>query len=61
MIGKTIKGKYRIVDKIGEGSLATIYAARDMDDNRFSVFKFIHPDLYGERRFGYRFRVRPSS
>ncbi len=56
MIGKIIKGRYKIVDQIGEGSLATVYAARDMDDNRFVALKIIHPDLAGERRFARRFR-----
>ena len=56
MIGKTIKGRYKIVDKIGEGSLATVYAARDLADNRFVALKIIHPDLAGERRFARRFR-----
>ena len=37
MIGKVIRDTYRIYDEIGQGSVATVYLAKDLERNRTEV------------------------
>jgi serine/threonine protein kinase len=56
MIGKVIKGKYRILDEVGQGSVATVYLAKDLESNQVIALKIIHPHLIGEGQFLERFQ-----
>src|SRR5437763_4081537 len=45
MIGRVIKGQYKLVDERGRGSFATVYIARDVENNHISAIKVMHLEL----------------
>lgn len=42
MIGRVIKGRYKLIDERGRGNFATVYIARDLNDNRIFAIKIMH-------------------
>lgn len=45
LIGRVIKGRYKLIDERGRGSFATVYIARDMENNRIYAAKVMHPEM----------------
>lgn len=39
MLGRVIKGRYKLIDEIGRGSFATVYIVRDIKTNRIFAMK----------------------
>ncbi len=39
MLGRVIKGRYKLIDEIGRGSFATVYIVRDIKSNRIFAMK----------------------
>lgn len=56
MIGE-ILGNYRILKKLGEGGMGTVYMARDLSLEREVAIKIISPELARNPRLMARFRV----
>ena len=54
MIGETIE-KYRVMRKIGEGGMATVYHGRHISLNRDVAIKLMHPGLASTERNKQRF------
>lgn len=54
LIGKTLKGRYRLYDQLGVGGSASVFLARDSGTGRIAVVKIIHPHLV-ESKFIARF------
>ena len=54
LVGKTIKGRYRLYDQLGVGGSAAVFLARDAGTGRIAVVKIIHPHLI-ESKFIARF------
>jgi serine/threonine-protein kinase len=48
-------GRYQIIEKLGEGAMASVYKAFDPSINRPLVIKFLHEDLCQDAE--YRMRV----
>jgi len=45
MIGRVIKGRYKLIDELGRGSFATVYIARDTENNHIYAMKIMHLEL----------------
>jgi len=45
MIGRVIKSRYKLIDEIGRGSFATVYIARDTENNHIYAVKVMHTEL----------------
>ncbi len=45
MIGHVIKNRYKLIDERGRGSFATVYIARDTENNRIYAVKVMHLEL----------------
>ena len=56
MMSKVIKNNYRIMDEIGQGSVATVYLAKDTARNQVVALKLIHPEQAAEGQFLQRFQ-----
>src|SRR5947207_13908885 len=42
MIGRVIKNRYKLIDERGRGSFATVYVARDTENNHIYAVKVMH-------------------
>ncbi|MFN2226233.1 MAG: protein kinase domain-containing protein [Anaerolineae bacterium] len=56
MIGRVIKGKYKIYDEVGSGGFATVYLGRNMDTNEIVAIKVLGDQYTREPRYLERFR-----
>ena len=53
--GKTL-GKYRLLEKLGQGGMAQVYKAYHPDLDRYVALKVLHPHLTSDEDFTARFR-----
>jgi len=53
--GAVIRGKYRILGKLGQGGMATVYKALHMGFDEVCALKVIHPELASDLSFVKRF------
>ncbi len=56
LIGKMIKGRYRVIEKIGEGGMGTVYLAEQVSIGRKVALKILHPEFARDQEFVKRFR-----
>ncbi|MDQ2884725.1 MAG: FHA domain-containing serine/threonine-protein kinase [Chloroflexota bacterium] len=56
MIGRTIKGRYKLIDERGRGSFATVYVARDIENNHIYAAKVMHVELANDDELLARFQ-----
>jgi tRNA A-37 threonylcarbamoyl transferase component Bud32 len=55
LVGQTL-GKYRLIEKLGQGGMAQVYRAYQPDLDRAVAIKVLHPHLTGDAEFAARFR-----
>ena len=55
-IGNVLGGRYRLVELLGQGGMATIYRARDNELDRDVAVKLLRPEYERDPDFGTRFR-----
>src|ERR671928_330513 len=55
-IGNVLGGRYRLVELLGQGGMATIYRARDNQLDRDVAVKLLRPEYGRDPDFGTRFR-----
>jgi tRNA A-37 threonylcarbamoyl transferase component Bud32 len=55
LTGKTL-GKYRLLERLGQGGMAQVYKAYQPDLDRYVAVKVLHPHLTGDEDFAARFR-----
>ena len=56
MIGRVIKGRYKLIDELGRGSFATVYIARDTKNNRIYAVKVMHIEFSDDGELLARFQ-----
>lgn len=56
MIGKVINGRYKLLDKIGQGGMATVYRASDLNLGREVAVKVLQESIANDPDFRERFR-----
>ena len=56
LIGRTLGGRFRIIGFIGEGAMASVYRAVQVQEPREVAIKVMHPHLIGDPTFVGRFR-----
>jgi eukaryotic-like serine/threonine-protein kinase len=56
LIGRTLGGRFRIIGFIGEGAMASVYRAVQVQEPRDVAVKVMHPHLIGDPTFVGRFR-----
>ncbi|MBI4524574.1 MAG: protein kinase [Deltaproteobacteria bacterium] len=56
LIGKTIKDRYRVVEKLGEGGMGTVYLAEQLNMQRKAALKVLHERYARDDEFVQRFR-----
>ena len=59
-IGSILGGRYRLVELLGQGGMATIYRATDGQLDRDVAVKLLRPEYGRDPDFVARFRQRPS-
>jgi serine/threonine-protein kinase len=52
----TTLGKYRLIEKLGQGGMAQVYKAYQPDLDRYVAVKVLHPHLTSDEEFVARFR-----
>ena len=55
-IGTILGGRYRLVELLGQGGMATIFRAHDNQLNRDVAVKLLRPEYGRDPDFGSRFR-----
>jgi serine/threonine protein kinase len=56
MLGRVIKGRYKLIDELGRGSFATVYIVRDTKTNRIYAMKVMHYELADDGELLARFQ-----
>jgi serine/threonine protein kinase len=56
MIGRVIKDQYKLIDERGRGSFATVYVARDTENNHIYAVKVMHMELSNDGELLARFQ-----
>ena len=60
-IGTLVGGRYRLVELIGQGGMATIYRATDTQLGRDVAVKLLRPEYLRDPDFSSRFRFEARS
>ena len=60
-IGRTLSGRYRIDDLLGQGGMSAVYKATDPNLKRVVAIKLIHPHLSSDPSFVLRFEGEASA
>jgi serine/threonine-protein kinase len=55
MIGRIIGGRYKLIDERGRGNFATVYIARDLENNHIRAVKVMHLELSNDGELIARF------
>lgn len=55
-VGKVIKGRYRVINKLGEGGMAAVYLAEQVTIERKAALKILHGQFANDPEFVKRFR-----
>jgi serine/threonine protein kinase len=52
LVGRTLKDRYRIYDRLGSGGAATVYLGRDSQSGQMVIVKLVHNHLVNDKFMG---------
>lgn len=55
MLGRVVAQRYRLIERLGTGGMASVYLARHVLIDRLSAIKIVHPDLGNDAVYRARF------
>jgi serine/threonine protein kinase len=55
MLGRVLKGRYKLIDERGSGSMASVYVGRDLETNRIYAVKVLSRQAAAEKELVERF------
>jgi serine/threonine protein kinase len=61
LVGQTLGGRYQIESLIGQGGMASVYKAYDLNLRRAVAIKVIHPHLSNNPKFFHRFEEEATA
>ena len=61
LIGRYIAGRYEMLEKVGNGGMATVYKAKDRVLNRFVAVKVLKEEFTTDEEFIRRFNIEAQS
>ena len=61
LIGKMLDNRYEILEKIGNGGMATVYKAKCHILNRFVAIKVLREELKGDEEIVKKFHVESQA
>ena len=61
LIGRYIAGRYEMIEKVGNGGMATVYKAKDKILNRFVAVKVLKEEFTTDEEFIRRFNIEAQS
>jgi serine/threonine-protein kinase len=56
MLGRVVDGRYRVVSKVGQGGMGTVYKVEHLAMGKLAAMKVLHPSLTQDREVAQRFR-----
>ena len=56
MVGRALGGRYRVLSRLGEGGMGTVYLCEHVVLGRRYAVKVLRPELCGDSELGERFR-----
>lgn len=59
--GRVIGNRYEIINRIGNGGMATVYKAKDITLNRFVAVKVLREEFTTDAEFIKRFNIEAQS
>ena len=61
LVGKYIDGRYEIIERVGNGGMATVYKAKDKVLNRFVAVKVLKEEFTTDEEFIRRFNAEAQA
>ena len=61
LVGKLLGNRYEVLEKVGNGGMATVYKAKDKTLNRCVAIKVLKDEFANDQEFIKRFQIEAQS